>query len=84
MHRKMVLLTGGLLDTHSAKTAINLIRYRPEEVTAVLDPAHAGKNCQAVLGLGGEIPVIASLDQAPDANTLVVGIAPPGDGFRPR
>ena len=71
MPRKIVLLTGGLLDTNSAKTAINLIRYNPDEVRAILDPVYTGQDCQTLLGVGGNIPIIASLDQAPDADTLV-------------
>ena len=72
--RRIVLLTGGLLPTPSAKTAANLLRYQPGEVVAVLDEAHAGKACQDVLGLGGDIPIIASLRQAPPADTVVVPV----------
>jgi uncharacterized NAD-dependent epimerase/dehydratase family protein len=76
--RKMVLLTDGYNDPHTAKTAICVLRYRPEEVAAVLDRPGAGKPCREVMGVGGDIPVVASLEEAPAANTLVIGIAPPG------
>jgi uncharacterized NAD-dependent epimerase/dehydratase family protein len=76
--RKLVLLTAGNINPGPAKTAINLIRYKPAEVLAVLDPIHHGKTCQALFGIGGSIPVIASLGEAPEADTVVVGIAPPG------
>jgi len=76
--RRMILLTDGYNNAHVAKTAICTIRYRPEEVAAVLDRAGAGKTAQEVLGVGGAIPVVASLAGAPEANTLVIGIAPPG------
>jgi len=83
----MVLLTDGHNDAHTAKTAICVLRYRPEEVAAVFDRASAGKTCDEVMGVGGAIPVIGSLDDAPDANTLAIGIAPPGgkipDPWRP-
>ena len=74
----MIILTDGHNNAHVAKTAICTIRYRPEEVVAVLDREGAGKTCQELLGVGGAIPVVASLAEAPEANTLVIGIAPPG------
>ncbi len=76
--RKMIILTDGHTDLHTAKTAICVIRYRPQEVVAVLDRESAGKTCQELIGVGGRIPVVASLAEAPEANTLLVGIAPPG------
>ncbi len=76
--RRMIVLTDGYNDAHTAKTAICVIRYKPEEVVAVLDRESAGKTCTQVMGVGGEIPVVGSLAEAPGANTLLVGIAPPG------
>lgn len=62
------------------KTGNMLIRYRPEEVMGVIDPAKSGLTAEAVLGYGGNIPVVssvnASLSFAPD--TLVIGSAPQG------
>lgn len=79
----MVIITDGHNDAHTAKTAICLIRYRPEEVVAVLDRQSAGKTCQQVFGVGGRIPCIGSLTDAPEANTFVIGIAPPGGKVPP-
>jgi len=76
--RRMIILTDGYIDAHTAKTAICVVRYRPEEVVAVLDREAAGKTCAQAMGVGGDIPVVASLDEAPEANTLLIGIAPPG------
>jgi len=75
---RIIILTDGYTDSHTAKTGICLIRYKPEEVVAVLDRGAAGRTCQEVLGVGGEIPVVGSLAEAPEANTLLVGIAPAG------
>ncbi|MGV3772771.1 MAG: DUF1611 domain-containing protein [Verrucomicrobiales bacterium] len=77
-NRKMVLLTNGVTNVGTAKTAVNLLRYKGEEVVAVMDPSNAGKTAQDLFNVGGDIPVIAALDQAPDARTLTIGIAPPG------
>jgi len=79
----MIILTDGYNDWHTAKTAVCVIRYRPEQVVAVLDREGAGKTCQEVLGLGGKIPVVASVADVPEANALLIGIAPPG-GKLPR
>jgi hypothetical protein len=48
--RRLILLTDGYHDTHTAKTAINIIRYKPEDVVAVLDRQAAGQTCQSLLG----------------------------------
>ncbi len=76
--RRMIVLTDGFHDAHVAKTAICLIRYKPQEVVAVLDRTAAGKTTQELLGVGGALPVIGSLAEAAGADTLLLGIAPPG------
>ncbi len=76
--RRMVILTDGYTEPNVAKTAVCLLRYRAEEVAAVLDRPSAGKSCRDVFGTGGEIPCVGSLADASEANTLVIGIAPPG------
>jgi uncharacterized NAD-dependent epimerase/dehydratase family protein len=79
----MILLTDGYSDPHTAKTAICTIRYRPEEVAAVLDCSAAGRTSQDLFGVGGAIPVVGRLADAPVADTLVIGIAPPGGKIPP-
>ncbi len=81
--RRMILLVDGHRDWHTAKTAICLLRYRSDEVVAVLDRQAAGRTCQEILGIGGAIPVVGSLDDAPQARSLVIGIAPPGGKIPP-
>ncbi len=89
--RKMIILTDGHYDAHAAKTAICVVRYKPEEVVAVLDRDFADKTCEEVMGTGGAIPFVDSLEAAlkvaAEANTLLIGIAPPGgkipDAWRP-
>ncbi len=81
--RRMIVLTDGYRDPHTAKTAICVIRYRPEEVVAVLDRQGAGQTAGQWLGVGGAIPVVATLADAPAANALLVGIAPPGGKLPP-
>ena len=78
MLRRIVILTGGISNPGPAKTAVNLIRYTPGEIVAILDKTNQGKTSQILFGLGGSIPVIGSLADAPEANTVAVGIAPTG------
>ena len=77
MTRRIVILTEGHTNPHTAKTASCMLRYRSEEVVALLDGTNQGKTSGDLLGVG-QSPVIASLDAAPQANTLLLGIAPPG------
>jgi uncharacterized NAD-dependent epimerase/dehydratase family protein len=74
----MVIITDGYNDSDTAKTAVCLLRYRPDDVVAVLDRQSVGKTCQEVFGVGGQIPIIASLTAASKANTFLIGIAPIG------
>ncbi|MEX0937721.1 MAG: DUF1611 domain-containing protein [Pirellulales bacterium] len=87
MTRKIVILTEGHTNPHTAKTAASVIRYRTDEVVAVLDSTQRGVTSQALLGVGGGIPVVGSLEEAPSADTLLIGIAPRGgripDAWRP-
>ncbi|MFP6601399.1 MAG: DUF1611 domain-containing protein [Pirellulaceae bacterium] len=83
MARKLIILTEGHSNPHTAKTACSILRYRPEEVVAVLDSTHAGKPCEDVLGTGAGISFISHLDEAAEANTLLIGIAPPGGQIPP-
>jgi uncharacterized NAD-dependent epimerase/dehydratase family protein len=82
--RRMIILTDGSNDPHTAKTANCVLRYRPEEVVAVLDRAGSGRTTGELMGVGGKTPVVGSLDDAPAANTLLIGIAPPGGKMPPR
>jgi len=76
--RRIVILTDGHTNPITAKTASCVVRYKPEEVVALLDTTQPGRTSQELLGVGGAIPVVARLADAPDATTLMIGIAPSG------
>lgn len=76
-YHRIVLLTDGFSTPFLAKTAISMLRYRNDDVVAVLDSTEAGKDADALFGTGGEIPVVDSIDGL-DADALFIGIAPPG------
>jgi uncharacterized NAD-dependent epimerase/dehydratase family protein len=57
-----------------------MVRYRPERVVCLMDSTRGGRTAEDVLGFGGGIPVVASLEQALgyEPDTLLLGIAPRG------
>jgi len=78
--RRIALMAEGSFTLLDAKTALGVIRYRPEEVVAVIDSSRAGRSSEDCVGAGGDIPVVAGLDAAAllGADTLLLGIAPQG------
>jgi uncharacterized NAD-dependent epimerase/dehydratase family protein len=78
MPRKLVILTEGHTNPHTAKTASCLIRYCRDDVVALLDGTQQGKSAADLLGVGDDVPVVGALAEAAEANTLLLGIAPPG------
>jgi uncharacterized NAD-dependent epimerase/dehydratase family protein len=61
---KAVIITGGLLDTNSAKTAHGLMRHSKRfEIIGVIDNKHAGKDAgQVVEGRPNNVPVAGTID----------------------
>jgi uncharacterized NAD-dependent epimerase/dehydratase family protein len=81
--RRLIILTEGHTEPITGKTAACVVRYRPEEVVALLDSTQAGRTAGELLEAGGAIPVVAKLNDAPGANTLMIGIAPSGGRIPP-
>ncbi|MFO0906382.1 MAG: DUF1611 domain-containing protein [Pirellulales bacterium] len=78
MARRIVILTEGHTNPHTAKTASCMLRYKTSEIVALLDSSQRGKTTDELLGVGGNLPVVGSLSEAPGADTLLLGIAPTG------
>lgn len=78
--RRIAILAEGHFNVYAAKTAVGVIRYSPNPVVAVIDSENAGKTVQEVMGFGGDIPIVATMQEAlqyqPEA--LIIGIAPTG------
>src|SRR5438552_8588347 len=77
MPRRIIILTEGHTEPHAGKTAASVIRYRGHEVAALLDATQQGRTSGELLGTGN-VPIVGKLDDVPDANTVLLGIAPPG------
>jgi len=77
---RFVILAIDSFDYIENKTGNMLIRYRTDEVVAVIDPSKKGLHSQDVIGVGGKIPVVSSFNESQkyDPDTLVVGNAPQG------
>lgn len=77
---RSAILAEGNLGLLTSKTAACLVRYVPGKVACIIDSMRQGSTAGEVLGFGGDIPVVGSLDEAlalgPDS--LIIGIAPRG------
>jgi len=78
--KRIIILTEGNSNPQDAKTACGILRYRTDEVVALLDSTVKGRTAGDLFGVGGSIPVISAPGQV-EADTLVIGIAPAGGGL---
>jgi uncharacterized NAD-dependent epimerase/dehydratase family protein len=76
--RVLILAEGRSDDPHFGKTARGVLRYRPEDVVAVLDSARAGGQLEG-------FPIVATVTDALQFNPTValVGVATQGGRFPP-
>ena len=78
--RRLLVLAEGKFSPLRSKTANGAIAYVRDQVVAVVDSTKAGKTAQQVLGYGGDIPVVRSIQDGLTYKPthLLIGIAPPG------
>lgn len=85
--RRYAVLTEGFLSDYSAcKTAHGVIRFRPEEIAAVVDSKFAGKRVNDVVpALESNAPVVASVREALafQPTSLLIGVATHGGALPP-
>jgi len=81
--RRLALLAEAHFTPFDAKTAVGVLRYRPDQVAAVIDSTRAGSTAGECVGVGGAIPVVADVAAAgaAGADSLAIGIAPQGGGL---
>lgn len=77
---RYLVLAEGLFDPQTSKTANSAVRYLPDRIVAVVDSRHAGKTVGDVLGFGGGLPMLGSVQEGLGlgATALLIGIAPQG------
>jgi len=76
--RYLLLAEGFSADPHYGKTALGVLRYRRDDVVAILDSARAGETMDGV-------PVVAAVGEALPygPTTALVGVATQGGRFPP-
>jgi uncharacterized NAD-dependent epimerase/dehydratase family protein len=77
--RLLILAEGFSDDAHYGKTARGVLRYRPEQVVAILDSERAGQTHD------GGFPVVATVADALafEPTAALVGVATQGGRFPP-
>jgi uncharacterized NAD-dependent epimerase/dehydratase family protein len=76
--RLLILAEGYSADPHFGKTTFGVLRYRPDQVVAILDAQRAGESMQGV-------PIVGTVEDARayDPTTALVGVATQGGRFPP-
>ncbi len=78
--RRAAILAEGSFGILTSKTAVCLVRYVPDKVCCIIDSSKRGKLVEDILGFGGAIPIVGSIEEAMELSpdTLLIGIAPRG------
>lgn len=78
--RPTLLLADGEFSVFGSKTANCYLRYRSADVVAVLDASNSGRTAEDVLGFGGAVPVVSTVEAGAGlgAELAIVGMAPQG------
>ncbi len=84
IYRRLAVLTEGTLDIYRNKTAMGLLRFRPEDVVCVIDSNHVGADLKQLCGIDAKVPVVGDIHAAIRLGVewLVIGVNTPG-GFLP-
>ncbi len=86
MSERLAIFAEGLFAKHTGKTAHGVIRYGNRDVVAVIDSSCAGRTAVEVEPFALKpVPIVATLDEALalGADTLLIGVAPPGGKLDP-
>ena len=78
MKRYLILAEGRVLDPHYGKTMRGVLRYRRDEIVALLDSEHAGEELDG-------LPIVGTVAEglAYDPDTALVGVATAGGRLPP-
>lgn len=78
--KRIVHYAEGDFSLRRAKMSVGVIRYGIHESVAVIDSTQAGKTSQEVIGAGGDLPLVASLEKGMEyqPEVLLIGITPVG------
>jgi len=78
--RKALLLANHSFSSMWAKTAVCFLMYRAQDAAAVLDADQAGRTAADALGVGGDVPIVGTVEDGirKGAEIAIVGTAPMG------
>jgi uncharacterized NAD-dependent epimerase/dehydratase family protein len=78
--QRMVILAEGRLSSAGLRMVIAALLYIPDRVVAVIDSTKDRSTTQELIGFGGAIPVVHSLEEALvyEPDSLLIGIMPLG------
>ena len=66
-------------DPFNAKTAVGVLRYGRDPITALVDPERGGKTAADIYGVRPDVPVVSRVAELPpETGRLLVGIASRG------
>ncbi|GDY13407.1 hypothetical protein LBMAG53_22850 [Planctomycetota bacterium] len=88
--KRLAILSEDSLDRYRNKTAVGLLRFRPQDVVCVIDGRNAGQDVGDLTGVGHGIPIVGEISQALALGIewVVIGVATPGgilpQGLRPQ
>jgi uncharacterized NAD-dependent epimerase/dehydratase family protein len=82
--KRIAILAEECLTILHGKTAIGVLRYRGQDVVAVIDSTQAGKDIRKLVLTSYQVPIVSSLEEAMryEPDCLLIGFAPIG-GFLP-
>ena len=89
IYRRLAVVTEGTRDIYRNKTAMGLLRFRPEDVRCVIDSNYVGTDLPSMPGIDAKIPVVGAIRDAVALGVewLVIGVNTPGgsipDSIRP-
>jgi D-glutamate N-acetyltransferase len=78
--KRMVLLAEGRLSSIGLRMVIAALLYIPEQVVAVIDSTKSKSTTQEAIGIGGNTPIVHTLEEALAYNpdSMLIGITPLG------
>ncbi len=82
---KVIIYAQNSFSGENAKTGVGFIKYGSSETVGIVDRKLAGKKAHEIISFLPPVPIYDSIESAikarPDADTLLIGIAPPGGKF---
>jgi uncharacterized NAD-dependent epimerase/dehydratase family protein len=90
VYRRLGVLVEDVRDIYRNKTAMAVLRFRPEDVVCVIDPTPSAEEDAVLRRVAPEVPVVSDVSEAIALGIewLVVGVVTPGgympDSLRPQ